>query len=116
MRTLPRTASTWVLSCRWPAVISTASGRPRPSLTRWIFGSPALLVTIWLTPLIGPPRSISSGRVEYARLQQGEPGTAIHRPLDDLQPIHLALHGPSAPRLRQARLDRRLVLADPTGE
>src|SRR5437764_7888875 len=37
MRTLPRTRSTWVLSCRCPGVRTAASGRPVPSLTKWIF-------------------------------------------------------------------------------
>src|SRR4051812_5627984 len=37
MRTWSSTRSAWVDSCRWPAVTSTASGTPLPSLTRWIF-------------------------------------------------------------------------------
>src|SRR6187549_2923765 len=35
MRTWSSTASSCVLSCRCPAVTSTASGNPLPSLTRW---------------------------------------------------------------------------------
>src|SRR5687768_13726561 len=35
MRTLFMTRSTWVHSCRWPGVTSTARGSPRPSQTRW---------------------------------------------------------------------------------
>src|SRR6185312_1346504 len=36
MRTLFMTRSNCVLSCRCPAVNSTASGSPLPSATRWI--------------------------------------------------------------------------------
>src|SRR5262245_52306270 len=37
MRTLSRTRSNWVDSCRCPGVTSAANGRPLPSLTRWTF-------------------------------------------------------------------------------
>jgi hypothetical protein len=37
IRTASISASNWVDSCLWPAVASTARGRPRPSVTRWSF-------------------------------------------------------------------------------
>lgn len=54
-------------------------------------GSPADLVQRDLSFRLGANRAMRSGRVDYSRPQQAQPGPTIHLPLDHLQPIHLPL-------------------------
>ena len=58
----------------------------------------------------------ASGVTEDPNAQQLEAGPAIHRALDRLQPVDLALDLPTAPRLAQGGAHRILVAADPGGE
>ena len=58
----------------------------------------------------------ASGVTEDPSAQQIEAGPAIHRALDRLQPVDLALDLSAAPRFAQGGAHRVLVAADAGGE
>ena len=53
--------------------------------------------------------------MQHPGTQQREAGTAVHLPLDRLEPVDLAFHRAVAPRLLKRRRHRCLVLPDPLG-
>src|SRR4051795_11622056 len=86
MRTAFMTRSNWVLSCRCPAVTSTAKGRPLPSVTKWTLvpKPPRLRPSAWSAgspggsfffrgPGGGPGRA-DVGAVDAERVGVDEPG------------------------------------------
>jgi len=63
-RMLSSSGSSWVLSCRWPAVTSIPSGRPRPSQAKWIL----VVSPPRYGPMPGPDhhRILGSGRSPFS--------------------------------------------------
>src|SRR3954447_16764790 len=60
-------------------------------------------------PGVCDPRILASSMAEHPAAQQVEPGPSVHLPLDDLEPIDLALDLAVAPRLGQCGAYRVLI-------
>src|SRR4051795_7706755 len=110
MRTWSMTRSNWVDSCRCPAVTSTASGRPLPSLTRWTLvpKPPRLRPKAWSAGSPGggfffrrPRRGAGGadvGAVDAEQLGVDQPG----RVEPQLQPCGDAVEQPAAAQAAEA--------------
>src|SRR5690349_6934918 len=62
------------------------------------------------------PRVLASSMPDHSTTQQVEPGTSVHLPLDDLEPVDLALDLAVAPRLGQRGAHRIRVAPEAGGE
>src|SRR5256712_9214289 len=60
------------------------------------------------------PQSLRLRRAEHSTPQQSNVGPAKHLPLEHLETVNVPLHRPCAPRQRQARFDRFIILTQAT--
>ena len=67
-------------------------------------------------PGVCDPRILASSMPEHPAAQQVEPGPSVHLPLDDLEPVDLALDLAVAPRLGQGGAHRVLIAPEAGGE
>src|SRR3954452_19566599 len=113
MRTRSSTRSACVDSCRCPAVTSAASGRPLPSLTRWIFvpNPPRERPRAWSSGspgggffFRGPRRR--AGGADVGAVDAEQVGVEQPRLVEaQLQPLDDAVEQPAAAQLGEAVVD-----------